>query len=83
MGIKETSPTNRRKLEMMDIKNNLGKNRKCERYNEKESTEHVMEFSGSLERDNIKREWLRETKDIIRRVNDWIQREVEKIIKLQ
>ena len=42
MGIKEVSETLMRRLEMTDIGNNWGKERKC-KCGEKETTEHLIE----------------------------------------
>ena len=65
MGIKEASRTVRRRLEMYDIGNNLGKERKCE-CGEKETSEHLIECRRRKvkEEEKIKVEWLRETDNI-------------------
>ena len=76
MGVKEASSTIRRRLEMLDIGNNQGKNRKCERCKEKETTEHLIECSRD---EGIRVEWLKETESItiIRKVNKWIKEKIE------
>ena len=73
MGIKEASDTIRRRLEMIDIGNNLGKNRKCKKCNTKETIEHMIECRRSgLEKNKIIKEWLKETEDItiIKKINE-------------
>ena len=84
MGIEEASTTMRRRLEMMDVGNNMGKNRKCKICVQKETTEHMIECRTINDRnEKIRVEWLRETKDIkiIRKVNDWIKQEIEKTME--
>ena len=80
MGIREASTTIRR-LEMVDIGNNMGKNRKCRRCKEKGTIEHLVECSNKAKEieEGTSLEWLKETDDIelIRKVNDWLNKEIE------
>ena len=59
LAVSEASRTLKRRLEMLDIGNNLGRNRMC-KCGMKESTEHMIEcIIQKVER--IEVEWLKET----------------------
>ena len=60
MGIEEASKTMRRRLEMINIGNNMGNGIVCE-CGEKETSEHIVECRGKKE---VKVEWLKETDDL-------------------
>ena len=79
MGVQEATKTVRRRLEMYDIGNNMGKNRKCT-CGEKETTEHVLKCQKVKMGETIEESWLAEVNDIwkIRKVNQWIESFVEK-----
>ena len=78
MSVTEAGNTIRRRLEMQDIGNNRGKDRKCI-CGEKETTEHIIECSKVKFKKEIKKGWLKETEDIkkIRKVNRWIEEYIE------
>ena len=77
MGIKEASDTVKRRLEMLDIGNNLGKDRKC-LCKEKETSEHIIQCRRRVG-SNIQEEWLQETSDLqkIRRVDQFFEKYIE------
>ena len=58
MGIKEASRTIIRRLEMLDIGNNFGKEKRCI-CGEKETTEHLIICENQKEK--IQKEWIKET----------------------
>ena len=66
---------------MLDVVNNQGKNRKCNKCKEKETTEHILECQ--REGMEIRTEWLKETTDIniVRKVNEWIKKEINNRIE--
>ena len=72
MSLKEASKTIRRGLEMMDIDNNYGKQRKYQ-CGEKETTEYIIQCK-QVSGEGLNKDWLEETVDIavIRKVNSWI-----------
>ena len=43
MGLREVTKTMKRRLEMIDIRNNLGRDRKC-KSGEKEEIEHIVNY---------------------------------------
>ena len=77
MGIREASDTVKRRLEMLDIGNNLGNDRKC-LCKEKETSEHLVQcrIRGVSK---VQEEWLKETNDLqkIRRVNQFFEKHIE------
>ena len=79
MNIEEASRTMRRRLEMLDLGNNWGRQRMC-RCGERESSEHMISCKLNTEKDKIKVEWLKETEDLekIRKVNNYFKRRLEK-----
>ena len=73
MGIREASKTMKRRLEMNDIGNNMGKDWKC-KCGEKETSEHVIKCKiGNKSEVNV--DWLKETDNVdkIRRINSLIE----------
>ena len=78
MSVEEASRTMRRRLEMLDIGNNWGKQRKC-RCGEKESSEHMIACKLNTDKIKVKEEWLKETEDLekIRKVNEYFRRKLE------
>ena len=64
MGIEEASTTMRRRLEMMDVGNNMVKNRKCKICDQKETTENIIECRGIDGNEKVRVEWLKETENI-------------------
>ena len=79
LGVQEASRTIRRRLEMYEVGNNMGKGRIC-RCGIKETVEHVINCAGIQMEDRIRKEWLKEVKDVekIRKVNKWIEIYIEK-----
>ena len=77
MSLKEASRAIRRRLEMMDIDNNDGKQSKY-RCGEKETTEHIIQCK-QVSGEGLNKDWLEETVDIevIRKVNRWMEEYVE------
>ena len=77
MSLTEAAKTIRKRLEMMDVDNNYGKQRKCH-CGEKETTEHIIQYT-QVEKERLKKEWLEETVDIgiIRTVNRWLEEYIE------
>ena len=64
---------------MYEVGNNMGKGRIC-RCGIKETVEHVINCEGIQMEDRIRKEWLKEVKDVekIRKVNKWIEIYIEK-----
>ena len=60
---------------MMDVGNNLGKERKCKLCSEKEDIEHIIECQQAGARWQIEKSWLKETDNIVivRKMNDFVQ----------
>ena len=81
MTIAEASLTMRRRLEMIDVGNNMGKNRICKECNVKETTEHMITCRNKNWKieEQIQTEWLKETNNLylIRKVNKWLEREID------
>ena len=78
MGISKVSTTLKRRLEMIDIGNNLGRDRRC-KCGEKEDTEHIIKCEKNRGIGRIKEEWLKETEKgfEIREINRWMERYIE------
>ena len=74
VGVEEAGELVKRRLEMMDIGNNLGKDRRCQ-CGEKETTEHLIACKERMKKTEIAKEWLQETEnlEIMRRVNKYIE----------
>ena len=80
VGVNKASKILRRRLEMMDIGNNMGRGIKC-KCGEKETTEHVIqceEIKKIMEK-RTKIEWLKETANIkiIEEVTEWVVNYIE------
>ena len=75
IGIAEASNMIRRRLEMLDVGNNQGKQRQCRYWKEKEETEHMIKCKGMKTEWRIEKSWLKETDNlnIMRKVNEFIQ----------
>ncbi len=71
MKIGEASKTLKRRLEMLDIGNNMGNGRKC-KCGEKETSEHLIRCEKDLQEGKVKLDWLKETNNLekIRKVNE-------------
>ena len=81
MGIKEANETLRRRTEMTDVGNNMGRNRRCLTCGKKETIEHLIECRNQHkeQEEEASLEWLKEVDDlkVIRKMNKWIEREIE------
>ena len=81
MGIKEANETLRRRTEMTDVGNNMGRNRRCLTCGKKETIEHLIECRNQHkeQEEEARLEWLKEVDDlkVIRKMNKWIEREIE------
>ena len=63
--VRRTRKLMKMRLEMMDIGNNMGKDRRC-RCGKKENIEHLIECSKVEMKGKVNVEWLRETDDTIK-----------------
>ena len=81
MGVGEVAEIMRTRLELWDIGNNQGKNRKCV-CDEKETVEHIMECEEirSVMVKNNNKEWLRETRETwkLKEITRWIKEYIER-----
>ena len=81
MSVCEVVGTIKRRLEMMDVGNNLDKRRKC-RCGEEESTEHIIKCQTNRSIGRVKEEWIREVEKLedIREMNNWMSKYCEQRI---
>ena len=65
---------------MYEVGNNMGKGRICRCGIKETVEEHVINCEGIQMEDRIRKEWLKEVKDVekIRKVNKWIEIYIEK-----
>ena len=79
--VNKSSKILRTRLEMMDIGNNHGKQRKCI-CGENESTEHIIECENTRKEglELVKVEWLKEVRDVdtMERISEWMKRYMER-----
>ena len=78
MSVFEVAGTIKRRLEMRDVGNNLGKRRKC-RCGEEEKTEHIIECQTNRGIGRVKEEWIKEVEkwEDIREMNNWMNKYCE------
>ena len=83
MGISEVSTTLKRRLETIDIGNNLGRDRRCKCG--EEDTEHIIKCEKNRGIGRLKEEWLKETEKgfEISKINRRMERYIEEREKIK